>query len=219
VAVAFAEDDKERVTARAAAAPRSGWSGTIVWDYISQHHEVRDAETADITWHRRLQITVENGVATASGTYLLSLDDTYSWPGCNRPPGRDTYTWNAKGTGPVSFAVQRDPGRYTVFTGLVTVAGTITHTNHGHDRACADVNIDESEPFTENVSVQLPMSGERTAGMDVLSGSKTEPIESDCTGGGYDSCTFSGERSVTWSLVRTKKLTLNKFGLYDRDQL
>jgi len=24
---------------------------------------------------------------------------------------------------------------------------------------------------------------------------------------------------VTWSLVRTKKLTLNKFGLYDRDQL
>ncbi len=64
------------MTARAAAAPRSGWSGTIVWDYISQHHEVRDAETADITWHRRLQITVENGVATASGTYLLSLDDT-----------------------------------------------------------------------------------------------------------------------------------------------
>ncbi len=83
MAVAFAEDDKERVTARAAAAPRSGWSGTIVWDYISQHHEVRDADT----------------------------------------------------------------------------------------------------------------------------------------GGGYDSCTFSGERSVTWSLVRTKKLTLNKFGLYDRDQL
>jgi hypothetical protein len=51
-----------------------------------------------------------------------------------------------------------------------------------------------------------------------LEGSKELPVPSQCSGG-FDSCTGGGTESVTWTLVRTKKLELNKLQLFDRDPL
>jgi hypothetical protein len=200
------------------AAARSGWSGTIVYTYSYQQHEVRGSSTTDTDDKRRVETIVENGVATTSATYKLTLKETYSWPGCALPAGHNDYTWEAAGTGAVSFVVQPDAGRYMVITGLLPSPGTVTHTNKGHDIACDPVDTSDSQPITENLEVLLPMAGARAAGTMTLSGSLTQPVESKCSGG-FDSCSGGGSEDVTWSLVRTKKLELNKVALFDRDPL
>ncbi|MBA3718259.1 MAG: hypothetical protein H0W87_08545, partial [Actinobacteria bacterium] len=208
------------VRADTASAPRSGWSGTIVDNY-TYHQDLVKTETSrtKTDWTIHLEIIVENGVATASGTYSLVQDETYFWKGCNLPPGHSIYTWTVRGSGPVSFDVQHEGSSYQIFTGtLFNVPGTLTHTDNGHDRACKGLSVNESQPFDQNLSVSLPMTGTHAPGAVTLEGSRDEPVPSQC-GGSYDSCSGGGTHDVTWTLVRTKKLTFDKLGLFDRDPL